>query len=850
MAVRMLVSMVVCLVWCLAGGCSSREASSADGAGAPVAASASSVTSAPVAVPMATPSDELGWDVARHLQARYDDSVQDCGGKTAPPNLCSGILLRSTTYGDDYHSWMPNPGTSKGGVVFSWLRQDANFDDTGLTANGFFVYPSNFVSSRGLTPLTVRCVFPLEARSPGTTDDRCRFQSPLCHERTSPVLTALEWKDVPFTKGADQCAFGTAAAIEGGPANAWMQMIGVRKLFQANTRNEVIVASWEGIDEKTMPVEAFFYRVTGNADPGVARDSARKDQEKFLAVTGRLVPVIRWESSSKSEKGDATFSYVEADQAVLPGESGGASVARYLQSRYDSSLELCPGTPARPSFACSGLLIRSTWYSDLYYSWRPNPATADWGVSFSWLRKNSNFADSYPTGNGFVVYPQDDASRHGLTVFNIRCAFPRDSWSASPDRCTWHQNGSAPRVQTPLCHLHEPAILTAEEWRAAGYKDDEKQCAFSTDAAYSGRAEAWHQMLRVRSLDQARWRNELIVDAWLGLDDSRMPIEAFFYRPESRSDKPDPLDGARQDQRDFFKLTGIWKPVIRWDPTDKFQGGATFSYRDADQLIPPQPSPSMATTSGLYPQESGKDVERHLLARMTDTSNPCGSAETPAFICSGVLVRSTKYDRNSHSWLAGPGAASRGVSFSWMRNDSDMAVLKGNNGFIAYPKKYSDARGLYALNVLCGYPFDGSSRGADHGCKPACQDMTPSVTSPKQWTDRFADGKNPCAFGLEAWRGDGATAFMQLVDVRRAEPLDRFNDIVVEAWPDGIRGSMPVEAFWYAEGNAAGLAEARLDQQDFKSAVGRWVPIVKWTPAAQGRSSTFTFSEADQAVKP
>ena len=547
---------------------------------------------------LVTTTDELGDDVARHVQSRYDESRTDCGSKTSPAFVCSGLLLRSTIYDDNYHSWMPNPQADAGGVVFSWLRQDTNFLTSGPSSNGFIIYPRSVSDAKGMTPLSVRCGFPLEAGSGG--DDRCHFKWAPCHLMKPPVHTAFDWlaifQEGPSPAPDDQCAFAVERGLPD-TALAWMQIVGVRQALQAKRRNEIIVQSWRGTDEALMPVEAFFYRTSGNGDPGPSLDAARKDQRKFRDVSGRWIPVIRW-LASDSVVGGARFSYDVADQAVLPGEGGGASVARYLQSRYDSSMASCPGAGATPSYACSGLLIRSTMYSDLYFSWRPNPATADWGVSFSWLRKDSNFADSYPTGNGFVVYPLLDAQRRGLAIFDVRCAFPRDAWSAGPDRCLWHQNGNGSRTMTKLCHLHDPAILTAADWKKAGYDDDENQCAFAVNEGYAGRADAWRQMIEVRKLDSVRWRNEIIVKAWTGLDDTSMPIEAFFYRPESRPDKPDPLAGAREDQRDFYKLTMRWVPVIRWDPTDSTQGGAKFSYRAVDQLIPPQTSSGRSVPAG------------------------------------------------------------------------------------------------------------------------------------------------------------------------------------------------------------------------------------------------------------
>lgn len=268
---------------------------------------------------------------------------------------------------------------------------------------------------------------------------------------------------------------------------------------------------------------------------------------------------------------------------TAPVTASGPDVARQLQQRYDDGRRDCGRSS--PAFACSGVLIRSTQYSDSYFSWRPNPATAGWGVNMSWLRKDANFADSFPTKNGFVVYPTDEAARRGLVVFQVRCVYPRDAWSTSPDRCEWHQKQQGPRVHTPLCDRRVPPVLTAQEWVAAGYGNDENQCAFAVGTDRRDRAEAWWQMVAVRRLQQVDHRDELVVDSWVGVDDRRMPISAFFYRPESDPAKPDPRAAARNDQRDFVKLTGRWVPIVRWDPTESPEGGARFSYSDGDQLI-------------------------------------------------------------------------------------------------------------------------------------------------------------------------------------------------------------------------------------------------------------------------
>ncbi len=287
-------------------------------------------------------------------------------------------------------------------------------------------------------------------------------------------------------------------------------------------------------------------------------------------------PLVHQKSST-----DTTSPATQAEAVV---EAAG-DVAHRLQGRYDDHRKDC-GNMQSPAYFCSGLLIRSTKYSDSYFSWRPNPTTAPWGVNLSWLRSDSNFADSFPTANGFIVYPTTDAQRRGFTALNIRCVYPRDAWSTGPDRCLWHQKLMGQRLQTPLCQQHVPPVLTAKEWIAAGYGNDENQCAFGTAADNTGRAEAWWQMIEVRRIEGVHQRNELVALSWVGDDDRQLPIEAFFYRADkSGAENTDSLASARNDQKEFMKLTGRWVPIVRWDATDTPQGGATFSLRSADQLI-------------------------------------------------------------------------------------------------------------------------------------------------------------------------------------------------------------------------------------------------------------------------
>ncbi|MGE7136313.1 hypothetical protein ACQKIE_01625 [Luteibacter sp. NPDC031894] len=250
-----------------------------------------------------------------------------------------------------------------------------------------------------------------------------------------------------------------------------------------------------------------------------------------------------------------------------PFESG-ETVARHLQKRFDETMSDC-GSPTRPAFLCSGILMRSTKYSAGYHSWIPNPASAPWGVSFSWLRQDSNFNVNYPSGNGFVIYPHFYADDGNYELLKVRCAYANDAGTGAPDRCN---STGIP----PVCR--KLGVTTAEQWvaRFAGGRD---QCAFEVTQGIPSTAFAWMQMVKVRQIKTFITHNEIILAAWPQTTYARMPIEAFFYRTNANG-----LASARLDQQDFKKMAGRWVPIIRWTPTIG-SARATFTYNVADQAI-------------------------------------------------------------------------------------------------------------------------------------------------------------------------------------------------------------------------------------------------------------------------
>jgi hypothetical protein len=60
---------------------------------------------------------------------------------------------------------------------------------------------------------------------------------------------------------------------------------------------------------------------------------------------------------------------------------------------------------------------------------------------------------------------------------------------------------------------------------------------------------------------------------------------------------------------------------------------------------------------------------------------------------------------------------------------------------------------------------------------------------------------------------------------------------------------LPIEAFFYLAGNAAGLNEARLNQHDYNAMARRWVPVIRSTlPTVVNGLAKFEYVVADQQI--
>ncbi|WDY59151.1 hypothetical protein [Pseudomonas sp. PSKL.D1] len=115
-----------------------------------------------------------GPETAADLTARYADTRQDCGKPSTPAFLCSGVILRITTYSPDYDSWDPSDNSVRlGAQSFSYVRKDSKFSRLAWSlSNGYILYPIFSAPPDKMDP-DVLCIFPIDGYTNDRTGERC-----------------------------------------------------------------------------------------------------------------------------------------------------------------------------------------------------------------------------------------------------------------------------------------------------------------------------------------------------------------------------------------------------------------------------------------------------------------------------------------------------------------------------------------------------------------------------------------------------------------------------------------------------------------------------------------------------
>lgn len=288
------------------------------------------------------------------------------------------------------------------------------------------------------------------------------------------------------------------------------------------------------------------------------------------------------------------------------------------------------------------------------------------------------------------------------------------------------------------------------------------------------------------------------------------------------------------------------------------------------------PQPTSATTIHTVTTSpmSGEQVAAKLTENYRNKASNCGSASTPAFLCSGVILRTTTTSDAFDPWDHSDFSKSTGaVSFAYLRADSKFGKTPWsiNNGYILYPI-FQAPREKIDPDIECFYPLDGATFYRNEPNQMGCRDSVVSFPYPgaskpcreqnivtaEQWIAHFnepAGSLSPnaysCSFMVtDSLNAEATSAFNQALRVRALVPDIAFrdhNELRIKVWPEHNPAPLPIMAFFYVEN---GLANAQIDQRKyFDRTGGQIVPVIRLTlPASLAADATFQYFPNEQSV--
>lgn len=268
----------------------------------------------------------------------------------------------------------------------------------------------------------------------------------------------------------------------------------------------------------------------------------------------------------------------------------------------------------------------------------------------------------------------------------------------------------------------------------------------------------------------------------------------------------------------------------------------------------------------------GKTQVAAMTSRYEATPDNCGGADAPAFVCSGVMIRSTGSGVGYHVWDPSPAAITLdGTSFSYLRADANFAgfglleTWAGHDGLIFSPAMHADVATFHPA-VRCAFPLDGWTRTRVMACGESTQGGAGSrpcqqqnIYTAEAWRDHFYAAPAPANAGYKqcgfatADVADAASAFLASVKARAfitSEQFEIHNELVVKTWPANMGAKLPIEAFFYiVKGEDSGLAGAQRNQKDLLNSAGVAVPVIRVNlPSNAAGRATFTYATGDQAI--
>jgi hypothetical protein len=296
----------------------------------------------------------------------------------------------------------------------------------------------------------------------------------------------------------------------------------------------------------------------------------------------------------------------------------------------------------------------------------------------------------------------------------------------------------------------------------------------------------------------------------------------------------------------------------------EFGKAVNISYTVEIAGVPVQTSAPMSLLSEIgnfpAPQASmidGVDVAHGLNDRYANVPQEC-PGNTPAYYCSGVMIRGTQ-NGSFDPWNPSAAASALGgVSFSYLRKDAYVKDVYRNSGFVLLPQREAIDQNK-VLEYLCIYAYDAWTALPDRpdaGCGLQPSAITPDLSTCSQvnaateanwhaFTATLSRQQDQCSLSTQ-----DPQQFATSLKVRANRPSnmpDAWNEVLLKTWDQNIPERLPLQAFFYK--NATGLAEAKAYQQKYAARTGAWLPVVR-LDLARLDGSPFSYAPTDQLIQP
>ncbi|MFJ4455831.1 hypothetical protein ACIP1G_18350 [Pseudomonas sp. NPDC089392] len=250
------------------------------------------------------------------------------------------------------------------------------------------------------------------------------------------------------------------------------------------------------------------------------------------------------------------------------------------------------------------------------------------------------------------------------------------------------------------------------------------------------------------------------------------------------------------------------------------------------------------------------------------TTDDCGGPDKPSNLCSGIALRATASSPDMLPWDPSQKHLDKGsIAFSWVRRDTNFGrPFDRTNGFMFPPVQAVPEGKIKNLDVLCTFPTDGNTdaREAAQGCGPrrglesttdACQKV--NVKDADDWLKQYSDDDvrwtRICGWDLREEPANMRAEWFEMAVKVRAGLIGNawvgFNEVLLPVWPLGSGPNLPLQAFFYVEGDHTALVKAQYDQIRYEKNYGQSVPVIRTKfPTDKDQVMVFTYAEEDQAV--